>query len=83
MIEVDEYGSIMCTGEHVTLFRYIAIESALHFEVKTGMPMRKGISKVARQILQDAGIKPARKIADLYEQFARFRKDSFQNEKQG
>lgn len=46
-IEVTESGSMMITGEHVEVYRLLAIQSMLALEINTGMKMSRGGSPMA------------------------------------
>lgn len=56
------------TGEGIHKFRLLAVKSALRLEC-AGMRGKVKASKVARQILSDAGVKPAKNLQSLLIQY--------------
>jgi hypothetical protein len=56
------------TGEDIDKFRLLAIKSALRLEC-VGMKGKFSASKLAREILTKAGVKPSRSKQDLLVQY--------------
>ena len=65
-------GGFAITGEHIDIYRLLAIRSGLRIQVKTGLKSRAPVPQIARDILADNGIKPAKKLAKLLEQYEAF-----------
>jgi hypothetical protein len=69
-------GGMAITGEHIDIYRLLAIRSALKIQVRTGLKSRAPVPQIARDILADNGIKPAKKLDKLFEQYEKFLKDA-------
>ena len=54
-------GGMTITGDDIDRFRWITVKHALALEVHTGMMVRsRSILPVAKQIVEQFGLKPAR-----------------------
>ena len=60
-VEVHDGGGMSITGDDIDRFRGITVKHALALEVHTGMMVRsRSILPVAKQIVEQFGLKPAR-----------------------
>ena len=60
-VEVHDGGGMSITGDDIDRFRWITVKHALALEVHTGMMVRsRSILPVAKQIVEQFGLKPAR-----------------------
>jgi hypothetical protein len=74
-------GSLMITGDSVMTYRLIALGKALKLDAhgrKIGMKFsnRVNVAQQARDILADNGVKPARNLDKLLEQYQKFLVDA-------
>ena len=69
-------NGFVVTGGHIDAFRLLAIRSALKIQVRTGLKSRAPVPQIARDILADNGIKPAKKLDKLLEQYEIFLKQA-------
>lgn len=74
-------GSLMITGEHVDVYRLIAIGKALKLDAhgrKVGMRFsnKYNVAQTARDILAECGVKPKRNLDGLLAQYEKFLVDS-------
>ena len=60
-VEVHDGGGMSITGDDIDRFRWITVKHALALEVHTGMMVRsRSILPVAKQVVEQFGLKPAR-----------------------
>ena len=60
-VEVHDGGGMSITGDDIDRFRWITVKHALALEVNTGIMVRsRSILPVAKQIVEQFGLKPAR-----------------------
>ena len=69
-VEVHDGGGMSITGDDIYRFRWVTVKHALQLEVHTGMTMsRQGsVLPVAKQIVSQFGLKPARTKVKVLEQ---------------
>ena len=60
-VEMHDGGGMSITGQDIDRFRWITVKHALALEVHTGIMVRsRSILPVAKQIVEQFGLKPAR-----------------------
>ena len=60
-VEVHDGGGMSITGDDIDRLRWITVKHALALEVHTGIMVRsRSILPVAKQIVEQFGLKPAR-----------------------
>ena len=60
-VEVHDGGGMSITGDDIDRFRWVTVKHALALEVNTGIMVRsRSILPVAKQIVEQFGLKPAR-----------------------
>ena len=65
-VEVHDDGGMTITGQDIHRFRWITVKHALKLEVDTGMMVRsRSVLPVAKQIVEQFGLKPARTKLDV------------------
>ena len=71
-IETFGDGGVIVTGDDIQVYRLLAIYGALKIQARTGLKSRFNVLQQARDILTAAGMKPARDVKKLCEQYGKF-----------
>ena len=65
-VEVHDDGGMTITGQDIHRYRWITVKHALALEVNTGIMIKgRSVLPVAKQIVEQFGLKPARTKLDV------------------
>ena len=65
-VEVHDDGGMTITGDDIDRFRWVTVKHALALEVNTGIMIKgRSVLPVAKQVVVQFGLKPARTKLDV------------------
>ena len=68
-VEVHDGGGMSITGHDIDRFRWVTVKHALALEVNTGIMIKgRSVLPVAKQVVEQFGLKPARTKLDVLTQ---------------
>ena len=68
-VEVHDGGGMSITGDDIDRFRWVTVKHALALEVNTGIMIKgRSVLPVAKQVVEQFGLKPARTKLDVLTQ---------------